>query len=45
MTQSLKEIVIAALEEVKAQNIVSLDVRELTGMMDTMVVASGTSNR
>ena len=45
MTQSLKDIVISALEEVKAQNITSLDVRELTGMMDTMVVASGNSNR
>ena len=45
MTQSLKDIVISALEEVKAQNIISLDVRELTGIMDTMVVASGNSNR
>ena len=45
MSQSLKEIVISALEEVKAQNITSLDVRELTGVMDTMIVASGNSNR
>jgi ribosome-associated protein len=45
MTQSLKEIVISALEEVKADNITSLDVRELTGVMDTMIVASGNSNR
>ena len=45
MTQSLKDIVISALEEVKAQNISSLDVRELTGVMDTMIVASGSSNR
>ncbi|MDC0088810.1 ribosome silencing factor [Porticoccaceae bacterium] len=45
MTQSLKEVVIAALEEVKAQNIIALDVRELTGVMDTMIVASGNSNR
>lgn len=45
MTQSLKQIVIDALEEVKAQNIISLDVRELTGVMDTMIVASGNSNR
>ena len=41
MSQSLKEIVISALEEVKAENITSLDVRELTGVMDTMIVASG----
>ena len=45
MTQSLKDIVIDALEEVKAQNITALDVRELTGVMDTMIVASGNSNR
>jgi ribosome-associated protein len=45
MSQSLKEIVISALEEVKAENITSLDVRELTGVMDTMIVASGNSNR
>ena len=45
MTQSLKDIVINALEEVKAQNITALDVRELTGVMDTMIVASGNSNR
>jgi len=45
MSQSLKEIVISALEDVKAENITSLDVRELTGVMDTMVVASGNSNR
>ncbi len=45
MTQSLKQVVINALEEVKAQNIISLDVRELTGVMDTMIVASGNSNR
>ncbi len=45
MTQSLKEVVIAALEEVKAQNIIALDVRELTGVMDHMIVASGNSNR
>ena len=45
MTQALKDIVISALEEVKAQNISSLDVRELTGVMDTMIVASGNSNR
>ena len=41
MTQSLKDLVIVALEEVKAQNIIALDVRELTGVMDHMIVASG----
>ena len=45
MTQALKDIVISALEDIKASDITSIDVRELTGMMDTMVVASGNSNR
>jgi len=45
MTQALKDIVIRALEDIKASDITSIDVRELTGMMDTMIVASGNSNR
>jgi len=45
MTQALKDIVINALEEIKAIDITAIDVRELTGVMDTMVVASGNSNR
>ena len=45
MTKTLKEIVINALEEIKAIDITLIDVRELTGIMDTMVVASGNSNR
>jgi len=45
MKKNLHEIVINALEDVKAQDIVSIDVMELTGVMDTMVVASGNSSR
>jgi ribosome-associated protein len=45
MTKSLKDIVINSLEEIKAIDITLIDVRELTGIMDTMVVASGNSNR
>ena len=45
MTQSLHDIVINALEEVKAIDITSIDVKELTDVMDTMVVATGSSNR
>ena len=45
MTQALKDIVINALEEIKATDIVDNDVRELTSMMDHMIVASGNSNR
>lgn len=45
MSDSLESIIIDALEDIKAQNIAILDVRELTGIMDKMVVASGTSTR
>ncbi|KZY37360.1 ribosome silencing factor RsfS [Alcanivorax sp. HI0083] len=41
----LLQLVIDALEEVKAQNITPLDVREITSVADNMVIASGTSNR
>ena len=45
MTQALKDIIINALEEIKAIEITTIDVRNLTGITDTMIVASGNSNR
>jgi len=44
-SEQLCELVIEALEAVKAKDIVKLDVRELTTVTDYMIVASGTSNR
>lgn len=41
----LKPLVLEALEELKARNITTLDVRELTTVADTLVIASGTSSR
>lgn len=43
--QTMKTLVINALEDMKAKDIVSLDVKPLTSVADLMVVASGTSNR
>lgn len=43
--EQLKELVNRALEELKAKDIVNLDVRELTDVTDFMVIATGTSNR
>jgi ribosome-associated protein len=43
--QSLRSVVIDALEELKALEIKVLDVRGLTDIADTMIIASGTSDR
>jgi ribosome-associated protein len=42
---SLKSIVLAALDDMKALDVKVLDVRGLTDIADTMVIASGTSDR
>ncbi|MAM57439.1 MAG: ribosome silencing factor [Salinicola sp.] len=44
-TDTLKSLVVEALEELKARDVVELDVAELTSVTDVMVVASGTSSR
>ena len=42
---TLREVVLAALADMKAVDVRALDVRGLTDITDTMVVASGTSDR
>lgn len=44
-SEEISELVVDALEEVKARDIVRLDVRDMTAVTDYMIVASGTSNR
>ena len=44
-SEALTDLVIDALDDVKAKDIVRIDVRDLTTVTDFMVVASGTSNR
>jgi len=41
----LNDLVIAALEDLKGQEIVSLDIAKLSTIADYMVVVTGTSNR
>jgi ribosome-associated protein len=43
--EAQKNLVVDALEELKAVNPVTLDVTGLTDVMDFLVIASGTSNR
>lgn len=45
MTLDLPAVVVDALEDIKGQDIVRLDVRGLTEVTDTLVVASGNTTR
>ena len=44
-SEELAELIVDALDDVKGQDIVKLDVRKMTTVTDYMIVASGTSNR
>ncbi|MDF2446372.1 MAG: ribosome-associated protein [Moraxellaceae bacterium] len=44
-TQQLVDTILAALADLKAKEVLSLDVRALTSLADVMVIASGTSTR
>ncbi|MCC7460853.1 MAG: ribosome silencing factor [Gammaproteobacteria bacterium] len=44
-TTALEKTVLTALDDMKAVNVKTLDVRGLTDIADTMVIASGTSDR
>jgi len=43
--EQLKTLVLASITDLKGENIVELDVRGKTSVMDLMIVASGTSSR
>ncbi len=45
MSNSVADVIINALENVKARDVTVLNVTELTDVTDTLIVASGTSNR
>jgi ribosome-associated protein len=41
----LKQLILTALDDLKGNQLVALDVRELTDVTDYLVIASGSSNR
>lgn len=43
--EQLVQVVIAALEELKGQDILTIDVRDKTSITDFMVIATGSSSR
>jgi len=43
--EQLKQKIVAALEDLKAQNLTILDVKAATSVTDYMIIASGTSSR
>lgn len=44
-TENLKKLAIDALEDVKAKDIMVLDVSKLSSLFETLIIASGDSNR
>ncbi len=44
-TDDLKDLALEALDELKAQDVVTLDVRDKATFADYMIIATGTSNR
>ncbi|MCU7907164.1 MAG: ribosome silencing factor [Candidatus Thiodiazotropha sp. (ex Epidulcina cf. delphinae)] len=44
-TEELRDVVLQTLDDMKAKDVVVLDVRGKTGITDIMIIASGTSDR
>ena len=45
MNDQTAQLAIQALDDLKGQNIVTLDVTSLSDVMDSLIIATGTSNR
>lgn len=44
-TEQLKTLVLEAMHDLKALEITTLDIREMTSIADSMIICTGTSNR
>ena len=45
MSKDLNKLIISALEDIKAKDVVNMNVSDMTDVMDTLIIASGTSSR
>jgi ribosome-associated protein len=45
MTDNISRLAVEALDDMKAQDVVTLDVTSLSEVMDDLIIATGTSNR
>ena len=45
MTQELQPLIETAIDDLKGQDVTVLDVTELSDVMDTLIIVTGTSNR
>jgi len=43
--ETLNKILLQAIDDLKGNDVVTLDVRDLSDVMDTLIIVSGTSNR
>jgi ribosome-associated protein len=43
--EKIKDLALNALDDLKARDVITLDVREMTDVTDFMVICTGTSNR
>ena len=43
--QELQQKIVDCLDDFKAENVVAIDVKEITNVTDTMIIATATSNR
>ncbi len=44
-TETIQALALEAIHDLKASNVVTYDVRDITTIADTMIICSGTSNR
>jgi len=44
-TEALRQLILTAIDDMKGENVVELDVKDKTSVTDLLIIASGTSSR